>query len=123
MLELKQILDAAGDYPGPSDDLYTEQTQFALAQWQAQHHYPNSTPANPQSVTVSLEQGQGYELGNQSTAGLVIGPPDACLGIVHRRWRVRRTRPRRRVARHPTDADAHHPVGIGPGVAGQPADS
>ncbi len=77
VLQLKQILDAAGDYAGPSNDLYTEQTQFALAQWQAQHNYPNSTPATPQSVTVSLEQGTGYELGNQSTAGLVIGPPDA----------------------------------------------
>ncbi len=76
VLQLKQILDAAGDYAGPTNNLYTEQTQFALAQWQAQHHYPNSTPATPQSVTVSLEQGQGYELGNQSTAGLVIGPPN-----------------------------------------------
>ncbi len=75
VLELKQILDAAGDYAGPSSDLYTEQTQFALAQWQAQHGYPNSTPATPQSVSVSLEQGTGYELGDQDTAGLIIGPP------------------------------------------------
>jgi hypothetical protein len=75
VLELKQILDAAGDYAGPSSNLFTEQTQFALAQWQAQHNYPNSTPATPQSVTVSLEQGTGYELGDQDTAGLIIGPP------------------------------------------------
>ena len=75
VLELKQILDAAGDYAGPSNNLYTEQTQFALAQWQAQHGYPNSTPATPQSVSVSLEQGTGYELGDQDTAGLIIGPP------------------------------------------------
>ncbi len=75
VLQLKQILDAAGDYAGPSTDLYTEQTQFALAQWQAQHDYPNSTPATPESVTVSLEQGTGYELGDQDTAGLIIGPP------------------------------------------------
>ncbi len=75
VVELKQILDAAGDYAGPSNDLYTEQTQFALAQWQAQHDYPNSTPATPQSVSVSLEQGEGYELGDQDTAGLIIGPP------------------------------------------------
>jgi Calx-beta domain len=75
VVQLKQILDAAGDYAGPSNNLFTEQTQFALAQWQAQHDYPNSTPATPQSVTVSLEQGTGYELGDQDTAGLIIGPP------------------------------------------------
>jgi len=77
VLQLKQILAAAGDYPGPIDDLYTEQTQFALAQWQAQHHYPNSTPATPQSVTVALTQGSGYKLGPGDSAGLTIGPPPA----------------------------------------------
>jgi hypothetical protein len=77
VLQLKQILAAAGDYPGPINNLYTEQTQFALAQWQAQHHYPNSTPATPQSVTVSLAQGSGYKLGTADSAGLTIGPPPA----------------------------------------------
>ncbi len=75
VVELKQILNAAGDYPGPSNNLFTEQTQFALAQWQAQQNYPNSTPATPQSVSVALEQGPGYQLGDQDTAGLIIGPP------------------------------------------------
>ena len=73
--ELEQILDASGDYAGPMSDMYTEQTQFALAQWQAQHGYPNSTPATSQSVTVSLEQGAGYKLGSQDSAGLIIAPP------------------------------------------------
>ena len=73
--ELKQILTGAGDYPGPPDDSFTQQTQFALAQWQAQQGYPNSTPANPEAVTVSLEQGTGYQLGAQDSAPLVIGPP------------------------------------------------
>ena len=77
VVELKQILAAAGDYPGPMTNLYTQQTQFALAQWQAQHHYPNTTPASPQSVTVSLTQGTGYTLGAQDSAGLTIGPPPA----------------------------------------------
>ncbi len=77
VLQLKQILTAAGDYPGPLSNLYTEQTQFALAQWQAQHHYPNSTPATPQSVTVALAQGSGYKLGTNDSAGLTIGPPAA----------------------------------------------
>ena len=64
VLQLKQILAAAGDYPGPINNLYTEQTQFALAQWQAQHHYPNSTPATPESVTVSLAAGIGLQAGD-----------------------------------------------------------
>jgi len=45
--QLKQILAGSGDYPGAMDNQFTQQTQFALAQWQAQHHYPNSTPASP----------------------------------------------------------------------------
>ena len=69
MLELKQILAAAGDDPGTMDNYFSQQTQFALAQWQAQHHYPNATPANPESVTVSLQQGTGYKVGTQSAAG------------------------------------------------------
>jgi hypothetical protein len=55
--------------------LFTAQTQFALAQWQAQHNYPNATPATPQSVTVTLQQGSGYALGDDVSAGLIIGPP------------------------------------------------
>jgi hypothetical protein len=77
VLQLKQILLAAGDDPGPMTNLFTEQTQFALAQWQAQHDYPSASPASPQSVTVTLEQGNGYALGNQVSAGLIIGAPAA----------------------------------------------
>jgi len=75
--QLKEILTAAGDYPGPMNNQFTQQTQFALAQWQAQHHYPNSTPANPEAVTVALQEGTGYKLGNETSAGLTIGPPPA----------------------------------------------
>ena len=85
VLQLKQILAAAGDYPGPMNNYFNQQTQFALAQWQAQHHYPNSTPANPESVTVSLEQGTGYKLGAQDSAGLIIGPPAAQTTASHHR--------------------------------------
>jgi hypothetical protein len=77
VVELKQILAAAGDYPGPMDSLFTNQTQFALAQWQAQHGYPNSTPATQESVDVTLEEGTGYKLGAQDSSGLLIGPPTA----------------------------------------------
>ena len=76
VLELKQILAAAGDYPGSvTDNQFTQQTQFALAQWQAQHNYPNSTPATAETVNVALQQGSGYQIGAQSSAGLTIGPP------------------------------------------------
>ncbi len=76
VLELKQILAAAGDYPGSlTDDQFTEQTQFALAQWQGQHHYPNATPATTETVNVALQQGSGYQIGAQASAGLTIGPP------------------------------------------------
>jgi hypothetical protein len=75
VLQLKRILSAAGDNPGPMDNLFTNQTQTALAQWQAQHHYPSANPASPQALTVSLTQGSGYKLGDQTAAGLIIGPP------------------------------------------------
>ena len=77
VLQLKKILATAGDDPGPMNNYFNQQTQFALAQWQAQNHYPNSTPATTQAVTVALTQGTGYKLGNQDSAGLVIGPPAA----------------------------------------------
>ncbi len=40
--QLEQILATAGYNPGPVDELYTEQTRFALAQWQDEHGYPGA---------------------------------------------------------------------------------
>lgn len=77
VLQLKRILSAAGDNPGPLNNYFNAQTEFALAQWQAQQHYPNSTPAIPESATVSLEGGAGYKVGAQGSAGVIIGPPPA----------------------------------------------
>ncbi|HXQ60806.1 MAG TPA: Calx-beta domain-containing protein [Acidimicrobiales bacterium] len=77
VMQLKQILLAAGDDPGPMTPIFTEQTQFALAQWQDQHGYPSATPATAQSVTVALQEGTGYTLGDDVSAGLIIGPPAA----------------------------------------------
>jgi hypothetical protein len=82
VLQLKQILAAAGDYPGPMDNIFTQQTQFALAQWQAQNDYPNATPASQQAVNVALAQGAGYQLGSQTSAGLIIGPPTQTVAAV-----------------------------------------
>jgi multidrug efflux pump subunit AcrA (membrane-fusion protein) len=90
VLQLKRILSASGYNPGTMNTVFTEQTRFALAQWQAQHHYPGAVPTTPQTVTVSLSQGSGYELGAQTSAGLTIGPAGgvrttaASSGPVHR---------------------------------------
>src|SRR5436190_12088795 len=89
VLQLKRILATSGYNPGPINTVFTEQTRFALAQWQAQHHYPGAVPASSQTVTVSLGQGTGYELGAQTSAGLIIGPGGAqttaaTRGVVHR---------------------------------------
>ncbi len=74
VIQLKQILADAGDNPGPIDAVYTEQTRFALAQWQAANHYPGTTPVTAQTVMVSLAQSTGYTVGAKSSAGLIIGP-------------------------------------------------
>ncbi len=89
VLQLKRILSSSGYNPGPMDTVFTERTRFALAQWQAQHHYPGATPVSDQTVTVSLAQGTGYQLGAQTAAGLTIGPGGArtaaaATGAVHR---------------------------------------
>ncbi|HET9517065.1 MAG TPA: Calx-beta domain-containing protein, partial [Actinoplanes sp.] len=74
VVQLKKILAAAGYSPGPPTPVYTEQTRFALAQWQAEHHYPGAAPVTAQTVLVSLQQSAAYTLGPMSTAGLVVGP-------------------------------------------------
>ncbi|MFN8025983.1 MAG: Calx-beta domain-containing protein [Acidimicrobiia bacterium] len=73
--QLKAVLAAAGYSPGVVDSRYTEQTRFALAQWQAAHGYPGAAPSVNQSVNVSLQQGSGYKLGDTTSAGLTITPP------------------------------------------------
>src|SRR4051812_31446561 len=75
VVQLTQILAAAGDNPGPIDPVFTEQTRFALAPWQAANHYPGATPVSAQTALVTLAQSAGYTIGAQSSAGLIIGPP------------------------------------------------
>jgi hypothetical protein len=82
--QLKEILAAAGYSPGAIDQRYTDQTRFALAQWQAAHGYPGSVPSVNQSVNVSLQSGSGYKLGDQTSAGLTISPPPARQAAFHR---------------------------------------
>jgi len=80
--QLDQILAGAGYDPGPIGTLYTTQTQFALAQWQAAHGYPGAVPDKPETVTVSLQPSGSYKVGAQNTAGVVIGPPSGGASAV-----------------------------------------
>ena len=75
VLQLEQVLEAAGFSPGRVDTVYTTQTRFALAQWQAAHDYPGAAPQTTQSVNVALQQGSGYKLGAENSVGATIGPP------------------------------------------------
>ena len=93
--QLEQILAAAGYSPGSVDTLYTEQTRFALAQWQAAREYPGASEQTAKTVTVSLQpSASGYTVGPQNTAAVTIGPelgtPQGPVG----RSRPARTSPR-----------------------------
>jgi multidrug efflux pump subunit AcrA (membrane-fusion protein) len=70
--QLDQILASDGFKPGPISTVFTDQTQAALAQWQAAHGYPGVTPAKPKTLTVSLQPSGAYKVGPLSAAGVVI---------------------------------------------------
>jgi HlyD family secretion protein/Putative peptidoglycan binding domain len=72
--QLDQILAGDGYNPGPISDLFTSQTQSALAQWQSAHGYPGVAADKPETLNVSLEPSQSYRVGPESSAGLIIGP-------------------------------------------------
>jgi len=72
--QLEEILQGLGYSPGRVDLAYTEQTRAALAQWQAAHLYPTTGTPTAQTVTVSLQPGTGYTVGEQSSAAAKIGP-------------------------------------------------
>lgn len=73
--ELETVLLREGFSPGAVDQTFTEQTRFALAQWQARRGYPGASPSPGSAVNVALQQSQSYALGPQSSAGVTIGPP------------------------------------------------
>jgi hypothetical protein len=87
--QLEEILASSGHSPGAIDNRYTEQTRFALAQWQAEHGDPGATPEKPQTVTVTLQSSGGatggsYTVGKRASAGLVIGPATGAAAAVAR---------------------------------------
>lgn len=70
--QLEEILSGAGYNPGPIDTSFTEATLSALAQWQAAHGYPNTSPEKDETFTISLSPGGGYTIGDTSAGGVVI---------------------------------------------------
>ena len=125
VLQLKQILAASGDNPGPMNTVFTEQTRFALAQWQAQHHYPGATPVSPQIGDGVAGAGDGVHARRADGGGTDHRP-----GAVRRRPRrhTGRRAPRRahRVPRRDAvaarDADADDPVDERGGLGGNAGD-
>lgn len=73
--QLEQILASAGTSLTRADDLYTEETRAALAQWQQRHNYPAAVPSDEKTITVSLGQNQaGYSIGSYNSVAYVITP-------------------------------------------------
>jgi HlyD family secretion protein/Putative peptidoglycan binding domain len=70
--QLDQILASSGYDPGPIGTTFTNHTQAALAQWQAAHGYPGVTADKPKTLTVSLQPSGAYQVGPESSAGLII---------------------------------------------------
>jgi len=112
VLQLEQILQAAGYSPGTVDQRYTEQTRAALAQWQGAHGYPSSSPQGEQSMTVALQQGTGYKIGKRSSAGVVIGPRAHARSVVGSTVRTRRA-----TLDPPSVVPFSHCTGAGPDIA------
>ena len=74
VLQLEQILFAAGYDPGLVDRLYTEQTRAALRQWQVDYGYGGATPEPEETIVISLSAGNGYSVGDKDTKAIRIGP-------------------------------------------------
>lgn len=74
VLQLEEILFAAGYDPGAVDRLYTEETRAALRQWQVDYGYGGATPEPEETVVISLTPGNGYSVGDKDTKAIRIGP-------------------------------------------------
>lgn len=75
VLQLERILVSSRTSLTSADDLYTEETRAALAQWQKIHDYPAAVPSDEKTITVSLGQNQaGYVVGSYNSVAYVITP-------------------------------------------------
>ena len=74
MLQLERILSEAGYDPGNVDRLYTEATRAALRNWQIDYGYGGATPEPEETIIISLQPSNGYQVGDKDTKAILIGP-------------------------------------------------
>ncbi|HAB58726.1 MAG: hypothetical protein CL433_11275 [Acidimicrobiaceae bacterium] len=74
VLQLERILFEAGYDPGNVDRLYTEATRAALRNWQIDYGYGGATPEPEETIIISLQPSNGYEVGDKDTKAILIGP-------------------------------------------------
>ena len=73
--QLETILKAAGLSIGEPDELFTEETRRALAQWQFDRAYGGATPEGDETLTVSLNPNQSaYNVGRANTVAFTVVP-------------------------------------------------
>ena len=74
VLQLERILFDAGYDPGNVDRLYTEATRAALRNWQIDYGFGGATPEPEETIVISLEPSNGYQVGDKDTQAIRIGP-------------------------------------------------
>ena len=86
VLQLENILVSAGYTIAQPDELFTEETRGALAQWQNERGYGGANPETDETVTVSLQQNQSaYSIGRANTVAFTIVPSvPSAPGAAHR---------------------------------------
>lgn len=73
--QLERILVAAGHSIKNPDELFTEETRRALAEWQYERAYGGATPEGDETLTVSLAPNQSaYSVGRANTVAFTVVP-------------------------------------------------
>lgn len=86
VLQLESILKESGFDIKTPDELFTEETRRALAQWQAERGYGGANPEADETVTIGLAQNQSaYSVGRANTVAFTIVPsvPSAAGAAFH----------------------------------------
>jgi multidrug efflux pump subunit AcrA (membrane-fusion protein) len=73
--QLENVLVAAGHDIARPDELFTEETRRALAQWQQARAYGGATPEGDETLTVSLlNNPSAYNVGRANTVAFTVTP-------------------------------------------------
>ncbi|MFN5603728.1 MAG: biotin/lipoyl-binding protein, partial [Actinomycetes bacterium] len=73
--QLEEILVAAGHDIARPDDLFTEETRRALAEWQQTRGYGGATPEGNETLTVGLlSNPSAYNVGRANTVAFTVTP-------------------------------------------------